>query len=199
MNTPFKSVADAAGFMGDFSHPWWIAGGWAIDLFVGRVTREHGDIEIGSFWDTQLDLRRKFDYAECEYVRDGVWYEWQKDKELDVGIFQVRALNYDFPYDGEIQFFFDGHTLNDHWVFRRRSSITLPADQVTMPCAPATGLAAVRFLAPEIQLLYKAKYATAKQEHDFSVAVPLIAPARRAWLKGALAEAYPGHAWIARL
>ena len=23
--------------------PWWIAGGWAIDLFIGRQTRQHKD------------------------------------------------------------------------------------------------------------------------------------------------------------
>src|ERR1700694_1145532 len=26
--------------------PWWIAGGWAIDLFVGHQTRPHDDIDI---------------------------------------------------------------------------------------------------------------------------------------------------------
>lgn len=25
--------------------PWWIAGGWAIDLFLGRRTRQHADTE----------------------------------------------------------------------------------------------------------------------------------------------------------
>ena len=27
--------------------PWWIAGGWAIDLFVGARTREHKDLDVG--------------------------------------------------------------------------------------------------------------------------------------------------------
>jgi len=26
--------------------PWWLAGGWAIDAFVGRVTRVHEDIDV---------------------------------------------------------------------------------------------------------------------------------------------------------
>jgi hypothetical protein len=29
--------------------PWWIAGGWALDLFLGRVTRPHKDLDIGIF------------------------------------------------------------------------------------------------------------------------------------------------------
>lgn len=26
--------------------PWWIAGGWAIHLFVGRQTRSHSDLDV---------------------------------------------------------------------------------------------------------------------------------------------------------
>lgn len=28
---------------------WWIARGWAIELFVGKPVREHSDLEIGCF------------------------------------------------------------------------------------------------------------------------------------------------------
>ena len=28
------------------SIPWWIAGGWAIDVYLGRQTREHADIDV---------------------------------------------------------------------------------------------------------------------------------------------------------
>jgi hypothetical protein len=27
--------------------PWWVAGGWALDLFLGKVTRAHKDLDIG--------------------------------------------------------------------------------------------------------------------------------------------------------
>jgi hypothetical protein len=33
----------------DVSALWWIAGGWAIELFVGDAVREHSDLEIGCF------------------------------------------------------------------------------------------------------------------------------------------------------
>ena len=29
-----------------FAFPWWIAGGWAIDLALGRSTRAHGDVDV---------------------------------------------------------------------------------------------------------------------------------------------------------
>jgi hypothetical protein len=28
---------------------WWVAGGWALDLFLGKVTRAHKDLDIGIF------------------------------------------------------------------------------------------------------------------------------------------------------
>jgi hypothetical protein len=29
--------------------PWWVAGGWALDLYLGRVSRAHKDLDIGIF------------------------------------------------------------------------------------------------------------------------------------------------------
>ena len=97
MSDPFANVAAAADVMRGFPHPWWIAGGWAIDLFIGRVTREHADVEIGAFRHTQLDLRRHLGRAKFEFAHEGVWHEWEKDKHLADDVFQVRALNDGFP------------------------------------------------------------------------------------------------------
>jgi aminoglycoside-2''-adenylyltransferase len=36
----------AATFFAALHVPWWIAGGWAIDLFLGRQTREHEDLDV---------------------------------------------------------------------------------------------------------------------------------------------------------
>jgi hypothetical protein len=38
--------ADIARLLAGVTVPWYVAGGWAIDLFIGRQTREHGDLEI---------------------------------------------------------------------------------------------------------------------------------------------------------
>jgi Aminoglycoside-2''-adenylyltransferase len=36
---------------------WGVAGGWALDLFLDRVTREHQDIEVAIFREDQLILQ----------------------------------------------------------------------------------------------------------------------------------------------
>ncbi|MCL4541605.1 MAG: hypothetical protein M1396_04620 [Chloroflexi bacterium] len=42
----FTAVRPVATLLTDFDRPWFIAGGWAIDLFLGRQTRAHKDVEI---------------------------------------------------------------------------------------------------------------------------------------------------------
>ena len=55
------------------------------------------------------------------------------------------------------------------------------------------------WVAPEVQLLYKAKRVEKRDEHDFELASPHIRGTRRAWLREAIALAHPGHPWLARL
>ena len=38
--------ADVTRRLAGVTVPWYVAGGWAIDLFLGRTTREHADLEI---------------------------------------------------------------------------------------------------------------------------------------------------------
>ncbi|MDP6778940.1 MAG: hypothetical protein QGI83_19460, partial [Candidatus Latescibacteria bacterium] len=51
------SVEDVADLMSDIDLPWWIAGGWAIDLFLERQTRDHGDTDILIRREDQLDVQ----------------------------------------------------------------------------------------------------------------------------------------------
>lgn len=38
--------AEVAEVLRGLDPPWWLAGGWAIDLHVGRQTREHADTDV---------------------------------------------------------------------------------------------------------------------------------------------------------
>ena len=40
------SVHEVALLFSSVTVPWWIAGGWALDLFLGIQTREHEDIDV---------------------------------------------------------------------------------------------------------------------------------------------------------
>ena len=44
---------------------YWLFGGWAVDFHAGRVTREHGDIDIAIWSDDRARL--------AELLRDSAW------------------------------------------------------------------------------------------------------------------------------
>ena len=54
--------------MAGFDRPWFLAGGWAIDLFVRRVTRAHADVEIAILREDQAPIRHYLEGWEFEKV-----------------------------------------------------------------------------------------------------------------------------------
>ena len=86
-------------------------------------------------------------------------------------------------------------SLGRDWVSRRDERIRRPITSI--------GLVTVRgipYLAPEIQLFYKAENGRPKDETDFAAALPVLTKPQRQWLSGALSLVYgPGHPWRARL
>jgi hypothetical protein len=82
----------------------------------------------------------------------------------------------------------------DSWVFRRERSIRLPLPAVAA-CTPA----GIPYLAPEIQLLYKAKGVRPKDDADFRRVLPRLDVHARSWLRDALARIDARHEWLAAL
>ena len=46
-----------AALLADFRSPWSICGGWAIDLFLDGVTRQHIDVDIALLRRDQLAMQ----------------------------------------------------------------------------------------------------------------------------------------------
>lgn len=85
-------------------------------------------------------------------------------------------------------------TDGDQWIFRRdprvRQSLSV------LPLRTPTG---IPYLAPETQLLYKARDLRPKDEHDFATTLLLLGEVSRSWLAAALTLSRPRHPWIKRL
>ena len=175
----------AVSLMRDFHAPWAIAGGWALDLFIGRESRSHADIDIAILRGDQRQLRAQIS-GRVEKVVEGQLAEWSPTEELTMPVHEVHAT---WPDGYQLEFLLneqDGETRE--WVFRRDRRI-----RRSVAAAFVTGR--VPYLAPEIVLLYKAKAPAAKDDADFLAVWSHLHDEQRWWLRQALDVTAPGHHW----
>jgi aminoglycoside-2''-adenylyltransferase len=171
---------------------WWVAGGWALDLFLGDIVRAHGDLDIGIFRDDAAAVTACLPDWDVFEAKNGLL------KRLDLGAAPRADVNslWCRPVDSHewaLELLLDDRT-EQNWVFRRRPEIVRPL--VSMHGRSSDGLP---YLVPEIQLLYKAKAPRPRDEDDFERVLPYLEPNAAAWLKQALEVAHPEHPWIERL
>lgn len=175
-----------------FTRPWFIAGGWAIDLYLGRMTRTHADIEIAILRRDQVALHAYFHDWLWQKASAGQFVPWLRAERLELPVHELYCFNARAePQQLEILL---NEAHGSEWVYRRDTSISRPLAQ----CYLTTG-ADINFLTPEIVLLYKSKQPRAKDEQDFAAVAPRLEPERRQWLRGAIATCAPAHRWLNRL
>lgn len=171
--------------------PWYVAAGWALDLFRGNQTREHGDIEIAIPATRFPEIRDRFPEYAFDAVGDGRIWENATPEALE-GTHQTwlrdpatRSYLLDVfrePHDGAT------------WVCRRDETIRLPYRDIIHHTSDG-----IPYLAPELVLLFKAKHTRPKDQADFENTLPRMSPAQRQILAGLLARAHPGHRWLTSL
>ncbi|HEU4423016.1 MAG TPA: GNAT family N-acetyltransferase [Pilimelia sp.] len=184
---------EAAARLAGLDVPWYVAAGWALDLWHGRQTREHGDLEI-AVPRARLDrVRRHLTQAGFElYMSSGRLARLGPDDELPPQRHQVWVCEPEVPA-WRLDVFCeptDGVT----WFFRRDQRIQAPYTEMV-----ATTADGIPYLRPEAVLLFKARHAREKDEADLARALPRLTGAARDWLVAALDLVHPGHAWIARI
>lgn len=178
--------------MRDATFPWAVAGGWAIDLFLGFESRSHSDIEIS------IPARHFFKLSEllntyefCVASNGMVWpvvgaEETLADtyqtwvRESSTGVWRMDV--------------FREPTSDNQWVYRGNPSITRPYHDVIR--LSDDGIA---YLSPETVLLFKAKSMLPKDEADFDRVLPLLDASPSQWLATALRTEYGDHPWIGKL
>src|SRR5687768_13689924 len=82
-----------AAIMRGFRPMWFVVGGWAMDLYLGEVTRPHGDIEIGALRKDQVALREHLDGWQFEKVVGGVRSTWPQGERLELPVHQLDCFN----------------------------------------------------------------------------------------------------------
>jgi aminoglycoside-2''-adenylyltransferase len=175
--------------------PWWIAGGYAIELAIGHELRPHGDLDV-------LVLRR--DQARAQECLAG----WDLHVADPPGTGQLRAWGVgevlqeplhdiwcrrtpEAPWS--VQLMLD-EAEGEDWVSRRDPRVRLPIARLGR-----VAVNGIPYLTPEVQLFYKAKQTREKDEVDFEAVYPLLDQDQRAWLLAALNTTAPEHPWRRRL
>jgi hypothetical protein len=182
----------AAAAMRGFGAPWCVAGGWALDLFLGRLTRPHADVDLALFRDDQARLREHLAGWSFRKVAGGRVVDWPAGERLLPPVHEVYASQPGgSPPELELLL---NERQGEEWVFRRDARVRCPADRVVVE-----GAAGLPVLCPAVVLLYKAKHLRPQDERDFAAVRDGLGRARRRWLRAALEQVHPGHPWLARL
>ena len=187
------SVTEVAALFRDAPFPWGLAGGYAVEQFLGTSIRAHDDIDIVVFRDDQHQLYRWLgEWRLFAADPPGTLRPWNRGEYLAPGIHDIWAYER-AAHAWQLQIMLI-ETDGDAWVSRRhpmirglRTDLLVPYHQV--PC--------IRI---EVQLLYKAKGNRPKDQLDVQACLPLLTHDARVWLRQALQLAHPeGHAWLALL
>ena len=176
--------------------PWWIAGGYAIEAFGGRTFREHGDVDISVFREDQMTVRAHLQSWDVHAADPpGTLRPWPTGEELPLSVHDIWVREVEGgPWRFQLMI---NESLREAdqqiWISRRNPRIRRPLDETTWV---ASG---IRYLAPEVQLHFKAKGARPKDELDFAAALPLLDAGQRSWLHETIALDQPDHPWLIRL
>ena len=183
---------DAVVLLSALTAPWWIAGGWALDLYMRRVTRAHKDLDVGILRkdaQSQLAALRGWDIFEA---KNGVLSPLVAGDApgADVNSLWCRRTN---ASQWELELLLD-RSEGEAWVFRRDARITRPLSH-----AIRRNSEGIAYLAPEIQLLYKARAMRPEDQADFEQVVPHLTHEAQTWLRKALLSIDREHVWISML
>jgi hypothetical protein len=180
--------------------PWWLAGGWAIDLWAGYVSRPHNGIDLFMMGSDVEALTAQLGDAVVS-VCDAEGRQVPVEVDRLVANERLRlfvdapglALSTQVAFGGR-----DG----DDWVSERDSAIRCRLDELGgerhgVPC-----------LAPRLVLFFRAFSFRDQDQADFATALPLLGPGDRQWLRSAIARLGPvealgrpgvAHPWSAAL
>jgi Aminoglycoside-2''-adenylyltransferase len=184
--------ASARHIMSVVDAPWWIAGGWAIDLFVGTQTRAHKDLDLGVRRADAARIIAALPAWEFFEAKDGVLSRLARGTEPRAAVNSLWGRRVGEAH-WELELLLDESNGKD-WIFRREPSIRRPFAAALRATPDGT-----RYLAPEIQLLYKARDLRPEDRSDFEHAAPRLESDAAGWLRDCLSRLYPQHPWLPAL
>jgi hypothetical protein len=187
------SPSDVVDLFSRVRTPWWIAGGYAIELAVGHAFREHTDVDVLVLRRDQLAFQEALSSWEC-WAADppGTLRPWRRGEILSREVHDVWCRSAaSAPW--RIQIMLD-EAEDGEWASRRNSSVRRAVSRLG-----TFSEGGVPYLLPDVQLFYKAGEPRPKDEQDFAAALPILDDAQRRWLAESIDTTYGRHPWSDRL
>ena len=185
---PWRPLAihEVAQLFSGYTGRWCLAGGLALEIFVGRSWRAHDDVDVSVLRQEAKLLYRMLDGWDVQVAAGGRLMP--RDGREPVA---MRGENNLWcrrkPTDRWCLDLTVGDGVPNRWVYRRTPTLTAPGSD-----AVRVDGAGVPYLAPELQLLCKSKDVREKDEVDAHRVVPVLSQQQHAWLARALS---PADAW----
>ena len=165
--------------------PWWFAGGHALELHLGRSWRSHHDIDVGI---RRCDgvavlshlVRRGWDAVVAAGGAIRPWDGGPLDGAAQENNVWCRRPGGPWQLDVTVG------AGDDCWVYRRDPSIRRAWSRAVVERG------GLRWLAPELQLLFKSDSVRARDDDDAHQVIPTLSPGGLALLR---AQLRAGHPW----
>jgi len=171
---------------------WGIAGGWALDLHLGKQSRVHDDIDLIILREEQLTA---YNYLSGDWVlykaEHGKLVPWQEGEFLKTTNDIWATKSSSSPWAFQIMLV---ETEQQSWIYRREKSIRRRLEEIFLRTDDE-----IPYLRPEIQLLYKGGSSKIREKDfkDLQTMLPYLLPEQRDWLKTSLKRQFPtGHSWL---
>ncbi len=218
-----RIISQASVFLNNRGFDWSICGGAAIDIFLGRQTRIHKDLDIAVFWEDRnaiIELMLRSDWRVFQACGGGVVQELNRKQDepyekRNLFCFTANEDRVKLEPIGHDRYRFGLESLEQRdftyveFLFNTRDNgqFHLPGEnkiKCELNKAILSSFEKLPYLAPEIVLFYKSSYLEGTyaddHNHDFDISLPYFNTEQKQWLRAALEGEYPdGHVWLQRL
>ena len=168
---------------------WWITGGVALEIHLGRSWRPHHDSDVSILRDDTPALPLLLAGWDINVAAAGVLTPW------DGGALAVQANNMwcrkapDQPWCLDI-------TISEGdqkcWIYRCDPTLRVPWENAVL-----RNERGIPYLAPELQLLFKSKNNRTQDDRDATEVIPSLAAGRQRRLRSLLPNEHPWQALFA--